>query len=355
MKKYNIAVVGATGAVGQEMINMLELRKFPVNNLYLYASARSKGKFLEFNKNKIKVQELTHNQIKNIGSFVDIALFSAGSVISKEYALKFVEQGVFVIDNSSAWRQEPDIPLVVPEVNSDELTKNKKLIANPNCSTIQMVVVLAPIHKKVKIKRIIVSTYQSVSGAGARAMHQLYVETKSLIKKLDKLKKITDINKNILIENTQRKILPSQIAFNLIPQIDVFLENNYTKEEMKMVNETKKILKCYNIKISATCVRVPVFRGHSESVWIELCKPLSLEEIKKILSESPGICVIDDTGKYPMPLDCAFNQITYVGRIRQDISKKNSFVMWIVSDNLLKGAALNAVEIAETLIRKNFV
>lgn len=339
MKEYRVAVVGATGAVGQEMIKLLELRKFPVKSLRLLASSRSVGKKSKFGDSDIAVEELKKDAIPDD---LDIALFSAGATVSKEYAPLFAQKGIFVIDNSSAWRMDPAIPLVVPEVNPQDLSKNKKLIANPNCSTIQMVVVLKPIHDYAIISRVIVSTYQSVSGAGGRAMEELRTQTETYL--------------------SGRPVVPGpkfahQIAFNLIPQIDVFTDNLYTKEEMKMVNETQKIMGDKNIKVSATCVRVPVYRSHSETVWIETDKKLSVEKTRELLSKADGITVVDDpkNGKYPMPLDGAFKDTTFVGRIREDLSCDNGITLWIVSDNLWKGAALNAVQIAEMLIAKGIL
>ncbi|MCX7716123.1 MAG: aspartate-semialdehyde dehydrogenase, partial [Endomicrobia bacterium] len=259
-------------------------------------------------------------------------------------------------------RMEKDIPLVVPEVNPHTLSKDKKIIANPNCSTIQMVVVLAPIHRYARIKRIIVSTYQSVSGAGGKAMVELFEESQYVIENLKKTDTLLTFDNNMFYaKKNQPSVFPKQIAFNLIPQIDIFLENLYTKEEMKMVNETKKILEAPEIKISAQCVRVPVFRGHSESVWIETEKKITVKEAKNILSSSAGVKVIDDPFnpdgglRYPTPVECAQQQLTYVGRIREDISCENGLVMWIVSDNLLKGAALNAIEILEEMKRRRII
>ncbi len=359
---YNIAVVGATGAVGQEMLNMLDIRKFPVNKIYPFASSRSKGKKIKFKNNEYEVIELTKENVEKYSNEIQLALFSAGASVSREFAPIFAQKGIFVVDNSSAWRMEPDIPLVVPEVNSHTLSKDKKIIANPNCSTIQMVVVLAPIHKVAKIKRIIVSTYQSVSGAGGKAMVELFEEAKKVLEKLERQTSLISSDNTIFfVEKQKDSIFPRQIAFNLIPQIDIFLQNLYTKEEMKMVNETKKILEDENIKISAQCVRVPVFRAHSESVWIETEKKITVAEIKEILSSQPSVKVIDDpfnedpTLRYPTPLDATSQQTTYVGRIREDLSCENGFVMWIVSDNLLKGAALNAVQILEKLIERKVV
>ncbi len=340
MKKYNVAVVGATGVVGNEMIKMLETRNFPVENIKLLASERSVGKKLKFNSKDVSVELLTHDSGKDI----DIALFSAGASTSREFAPSFAKYGAFVIDNSSEWRMNENCPLVVPEVNPDDLKKDKKIIANPNCSTIQMVVALKPIHNYAKIKRVIVSTYQAVSGAGIKGIHDLENQTKKIA------------NNEKIDQNTFEKF-PYQIARNLIPHIDVFMENGYTKEEMKMTNETKKIMGDNNILVSATCVRVPVLRAHSEAVWIETEKEVSPEKARELLKNAKGIEVIDDTAnqKYPMPLFAECQQKTFVGRIRKDITLKNGLTFWVVSDNLLKGAALNAVEIAETLIKKDIL
>lgn len=338
-QSYNVSVVGATGAVGLEMIKMLESRKFPVKNIKFLASQKSVGKKIKFNGKEVTVELLT----KDSGKGSDIALFSAGASVSKEFAPFFAADNCFVIDNSSAWRMDKDIPLVVPEVNPQDLSKDKKIIANPNCSTIQMVVALKPLHDKAKIKRVIVSTYQSVSGAGQKGINELIVQTKSWA-----------AGQTIPKESK----FQYQIAFNVIPHIDVFEDNGYTKEEMKMVNETKKIMNDNEIELSATCVRVPIFRSHSESVWIETQNPLSVKEAKDLLAASPGVELVDDpaSNKYPMPLHSENQQMTFVGRIRKDIStKNNALTFWIVSDNLLKGAALNAVQIAEELIKKNLV
>jgi aspartate-semialdehyde dehydrogenase len=338
MKAYNVAVVGATGAVGQEMIKMLLDRKFPVQSLRLLASERSAGKKVNVAGKDITVEKLTPESAKGL----DIALFSAGAGVSKEFAPYFAKAGCFVIDNSSAWRMEHDIPLVVPEVNSHDLSADKKIIANPNCSTIQMVVVLKPLHDAAKIKRVVVATYQSVSGAGGRGMDELEMQTRSWAK-------------NEPVPAASK--FPYPIAFNLIPQIDIFLENEYTKEEMKMVDETKKIMGDQSIAVSATCVRVPVFRAHSEAVWIETEKKLSSSDARKLLSKADGVEVMDDPAnkKYPMPFYAAHQQVTYVGRIREDISIDKGLTFWVVSDNLLKGAALNAVQIAEALVAKKIV
>jgi len=338
MKKYKVAVVGATGAVGEEMLKMLESRAFPVDSLKLLASERSVGKTLKYKGKDVAVEKLTPESAKNL----DIALFSAGATISKEFAPIFASNGCFVVDNSSAWRMDKEVPLVVPEVNPHHLSKDKKIIANPNCSTIQMVVALKPLHDAAKIKRVIVSTYQSVSGAGAKGIYELETQSRAWAK-----------NEPI----PQASKFQYQIAFNLIPQIDVFEDNGYTKEEMKMVNETRKILGDDSIALSATCVRVPVVRSHSETVWIETEKKLTVKQATELLSKANGIEVIDDIAnkKYPMPLYAQGKQVTYVGRIREDISGINGLTMWIVSDNLLKGAALNAVQIGEELIKQGII
>jgi aspartate-semialdehyde dehydrogenase len=335
MKKYKVAVVGATGAVGREMIKMLESRNFPVESIKFLASERSVGQKLKYKDVEVTVELLT----KSGGKGVDIALFSAGGDVSKEFAPFFAADGCFVIDNSSAWRMDKDVPLVVPEVNPYDLKKDKKIIANPNCSTIQMVVALKPLHDFAKIKRVIVSTYQSVSGAGQKGIDELAKQIKAWAKG----EAVAQASK-----------FQYQIAFNLIPQIDVFTENGYTKEEMKMTNETKKIMGDDSIEVSATCIRAPVFRSHSENVWIETEKPISPVKAKELLAKADGICLLDEpeNEKYPMPLFAENIQTTYVGRVRADIStKNNALTFWVVSDNLLKGAALNAVQIAETLVR----
>ncbi len=349
MKKYNVGVVGATGLVGREMVRMLEKQNFPVANLRLFASERSRGKTLKFKGKEIVVEQLTPSSFKvsssgekpSLQARLDIALFSAGGSISKEYAPLAAQEGVFVIDNSSAWRMDPEVPLVVPEINSHTLSKDKKIIANPNCSTIQMVVVLAPLHRKARIKRIVVSTYQAVSGAGQKAV----VELEEQVSAIASGKKVKPM------------VFPHQIAYNCIPQIDVFLENGYTKEEMKMVNETKKIIEDDSIAITATCVRVPVFRGHSEAVNIETERKITPQEARQILKKIEGVVVVDDISKlkYPLPTKAADSDETFVGRIREDQSISNGLNMWIVSDNLLKGAALNAVQIGEELINRKIL
>ncbi len=333
MKHYNVAILGATGAVGRTMLKVLEERNFPIEELKLLASERSAGTEIEFRGNKYVVETVTPESFEGI----DIALFSAGSSRSKIWAPIAAEKGAVVIDNSSAFRMEPDVPLVVPEVNPDDVHLHKGIIANPNCSTIQMVVALYPIHKKKRIKRIIVSTYQAVSGAGAKAIEDLEKETKSKFEG----------------KHYYPEALPASIAFNVIPRIDVFMENGYTKEEMKMLNETRKIMHAPDIKVSATCVRVPVFVGHSESVTIETEEPITPEEAREILKEAPGVIVEDDpeNNVYPMPIDVEGKDDVFVGRIRKDLAFENGLSMWVVADNLRKGAATNAVQIAEVLIK----
>ncbi|MBI5047409.1 MAG: aspartate-semialdehyde dehydrogenase [Deltaproteobacteria bacterium] len=334
--KYNVAVVGATGVVGQEIIRILEERKFPVDKITLLASERSAGQFLEYKGTAEKVCLLSEETFEGI----DIGLFSPGASVSAVYAPKAGKAGCIVIDNTSQFRMDPDVPLVVPEVNPKAVAEYKKrnIIANPNCSTIQMVVALKPIHDAVRIKRVVVSTYQAVSGAGKEAMDELSDQVLAIYNQ-------KDIEKNVF---------PHQIAFNCIPQIDVFLDNSYTKEEMKMVNETTKIMGDYSIKVTATTVRVPVFNSHSEVVNIETEKKITAKEVKKLLSKAAGVKVVDDANNklYPMPINASEKDEVFVGRIREDESIPNGINMWIVSDNLRKGAALNAVQIAEILIRE---
>ncbi len=335
MKTYQVAVVGATGAVGNEMIKTLEQRNFPVDKLKLLASERSLGVSIDYKGNMIPVEVLKEDSFEG----VKIGLFSAGGSVSEKYAPIAAKAGCVVVDNTSAFRMVPDIPLVVPEVNPEAIAqyKTKGIIANPNCSTIQMVVALKPIHDAVKIKRIVVSTYQAVSGTGKKAIEELSLQTRALLSGQEPVV----------------KVYPHRIAFNCLPQIDVFIENGYTKEEMKMVNETKKIFNDYSIGVTATTVRVPVFFGHSESVNIETEKKITPQEVKALLSKAPGIRVIDDPAKreYPLAIDAAGGDDTLVGRIREDESIPNGINMWVVADNLRKGAALNAVQIAEILIK----
>ncbi len=332
MKTVNVAVVGATGAVGNEMVKVLDQRDFPVQNLKLLASTRSAGSTLTFKGRNQLVELLDEASFKN----VDIALFSAGASISKTYAPIAAGSGCVVVDNSSAFRMDPQVPLVVPEVNPHAIARHRGIIANPNCSTIQMVVVLKPIHDVARIRRIVVSTYQAVSGTGKKAIDELLNQTRAILNS----------------EPTECNVYPHQIAFNCLPHIDIFMDNGYTKEEMKMINETRKIMEDDSIKITATTVRVPVFYGHSESVNIETERKILPHEVREILSEAPGIRVIDDPGnfKYPLAIDAAGRDETFVGRIREDPSIENGIDMWIVSDNIRKGAALNAVQIAEAVL-----
>src|SRR3982751_904708 len=327
-----VAVVGATGLVGTKMLQVLAERNFPVDELIPVASERSAGKEIEFNGKRYKVVGM----MDAIAAKPHLALFSAGGNTSLEWAPKFAEAGITVIDNSSAWRMDPEKPLVVPEVNADVLTANDKIIANPNCSTIQMVVALQPLHKRYKIKRVVVSTYQSVTGTGKKAVDQLFNEREG--KQGDMAYKY-------------------QIDLNALPQIDVFLENGYTKEEMKMVNETRKIMGDDSIRITSTTVRIPVMGGHSESVNVEFEKDFTIDEIKRILSEAEGVVVVDDPAaqQYPMPMDAHEKDEVFVGRIRRDETQPNTLNLWIVSDNLRKGAATNAVQIAEYLQAKGLL
>lgn len=332
-EKYIVAVVGATGAVGTEMIATLEQRDFPIEKIRLFASDRSTGKTLQYKGQDIKVEALSETCFQGI----DIALFSAGGERSKIWAPVAAKSGCVVIDNSSEWRMDPTVPLVVPEVNPQDLDWHKGIIANPNCSTIQMVVALKPLHDAAKIKRVVVSTYQAVSGTGKKAMDELMQQTTDLLN----------------FRPATPAVYPHQIAFNVLPQIDKFLESGYTKEEMKMVNETKKILGDDSIRVTATTVRVPVFRGHSESVNIETEQKLTVNQVRELLAQAPGITLFDapEKGVYPMPIDCDGKDDVYVGRIREDESVDNGINIWVVADNLRKGAALNAVQIAEVLIR----
>ena len=335
LEKLNIAVAGATGAVGNQMLTCLEERNFPIKTIKLLASRRSAGRKLRFRGDQIAVEELTENSFKGI----DIALFSAGGTASTDFAPFAAKNGCVVVDNSSAWRMDPKVPLVVPEVNSHAIAgyTNKGIIANPNCSTIQMVVPLNPIHKKYKIKRVVVSTYQAVSGTGKKAIDELFDQTRSMINFID----------------YEKKVYPHRIAFNCIPHIDVFMDNGYTNEEIKMVNETRKILEDDNIGITATAVRVPVYFGHSEAVNIETEKDILADEVRTLLENEPGIKVVDNPGKniYPLAIDAAGQDLTLVGRIRDDESVKNGINIWIVADNIRKGAATNAVQIAEILAK----
>jgi aspartate-semialdehyde dehydrogenase len=328
---YVVAVVGATGAVGNEMIEVLEERKFPVARLVPLASARSAGGTVTFEGNEVPIEVLTKDSFAG----VDIALFSAGADLSREFAPIAVKAGAVVIDNSAAWRMTPEVPLVVPEVNAHDIQRHKGIIANPNCSTIQMVVALKPLHDEAKIKRIVVTTFQSVSGTGKDAMDELMAECQDLLS----------------FKSASPKVYPYQIAFNCLPQIDDFLPSGYTKEEMKMVHETRKIMGDQSIHVTATTVRVPVYVGHSEAVNIETERKLSANEARAILSTAPGVLLYDDPPHkiYPMPLEVAGKDEVYVGRVREDESIANGLNLWVVADNLRKGAALNAVQIAEHL------
>jgi aspartate-semialdehyde dehydrogenase len=336
---YRVAVVGATGNVGREMMNVLAERRFPADEVYAIASRRSIGVEVSYGERTLKCHDLEQFDF----SKADICLMSAGSGPSREWSPRIGAKGCVVIDNSSAWRYDQDVPLVVPEVNADAVKgyAKKMIIANPNCSTAQMVVALKPLHDAATIKRVVVSTYQSVSGAGKEAMDELFLQTKG---------------KYVPGQEVEPKKFPKEIAFNVIPHIDAFMEDGYTKEEWKMLAETKKILDP-KIKVTATCVRVPVFVGHSEAVNLELERPITVEEARSLLREAPGVMVVDkrEPGGYVTPVEAAGEFATYVSRIREDTTVENGLAMWIVSDNLLKGAALNAVQIAETLINRGLM
>jgi aspartate-semialdehyde dehydrogenase len=335
-KRFNVAVAGATGAVGNQMISCLEEMNFPVTSIRLLASSRSVGRRLRFRGDMVAVEELTEASFAGM----DIALFSAGGAASQRFAPVAAQAGCVVIDNSSAWRMDPQVPLVVPEVNPHAVAEyhRKGIIANPNCSTIQMVVALNPIHRRFGIRRIVVSTYQSVSGTGKKAIDELFNQTRAMINFLE----------------VETRVYPHRIAFNCLPHIDAFLENGYTKEEMKMVNETRKILEAPTVGVTATTVRVPVFFGHSESVNVETIEHASAEEVRALLSSAPGVTVVDDpaNNRYPLALEAAGRDSTFVGRIRQDESIPNGINLWIVADNIRKGAATNAVQIAQVLAER---
>jgi aspartate-semialdehyde dehydrogenase len=335
---YKVAVVGATGNVGREMLEILAERKFPADEVVPVASRRSQGVDVSFGDKTLKCRALENCDFSD----VDICLMSAGSSVSKEWSPKIAAQGAVVIDNSSQWRYDSDVPLVVPEVNADAVAgfRKKGIIANPNCSTAQLVVALKPLHDKAKIKRVVVATYQSVSGAGKEAMDELFAQTKSVF----------------TMDEMESKKFPKRIAFNLIPHIDVFMEDGYTKEEWKMVAETKKILDP-KIKLVATCVRVPVFIGHSEAVNIEFENPITADEAREILRNAPGCLVIDkrENGGYVTPYECVGEDATYISRVREDPTIDNGLVLWCVSDNLRKGAALNAIQIAECLVNRKLI
>lgn len=336
-RAYNVAVVGATGIVGENMRTVLEEKNFPLSGIRFLASERSVGRQLTFRGEKHRVELLAGESFANI----DIALFSAGAAVSREFVPHAVKSGAICIDNTSAFRMDEDVPLVVPEVNPRDLNKHKGIIANPNCSTIQMVLVLKPIHDKAGIERVVVSTYQAVSGAGRNALNEMLAQTR------------------LVLEGGEAvpSVFPRQIAFNCLPHIDIFLENRYTKEEMKMVNETKKIMGDSDINVTATCVRVPVSIGHSEAVNVQTRIKITADETIDILSGAPGVTVMDDPSElvYPTAVDAAGNNRTFVGRIREDESIANGLNLWIVSDNLRKGAALNAVQIAEKLVEEGLL
>jgi aspartate-semialdehyde dehydrogenase len=335
---YRVAVVGATGNVGREMLNILDERNFPVDELFAVASRRSQGVEVSFGDATVKCQALEHFDFSKI----DICLMSAGGTVSKEWSPRIAAQGAVVIDNSSAWRYDADVPLVVPEVNPEAVAgfRRRGIIANPNCSTAQLVVALKPLHDAATIRRVVVSTYQSVSGAGKDAMDELWDQTKGIY-----------VN-----QSPEPSKFPKQIAFNVIPHIDVFMEDGSTKEEWKMVAETKKILDP-KIKLTATCVRVPVFVGHSEAINLEFERPISAEEARDLLREAPGVLVVDkrEPGGYVTPIECVGDYATFVSRIREDPTVENGLSLWVVSDNLRKGAALNAVQIAESLVSRGML
>ena len=337
MKKFNVVVLGATGAVGREFRKILIERNFPIEKIKFLGSS-SVGQIVDFGDKKVEVEAVTDDCFTGY----DIALFSAGGEISKKVAGKAVESGCVVIDNSSAWRMDPHVPLVVPEVNPHVVEKHKGIIANPNCSTIQMVLALKPVHDAAKIKRVVVSTYQAVSGTGINAIDECMEQAKSIVN-----------NKAV----SKPEVYPHQIAFNALPHIDVFLDNKYTKEEMKMVDETKKIMGDDSIKLTSTTVRIPVIYGHSESVNIETERKISADEVTELLKNMSGVTVIDnpENNEYPLAIDAAGKDDVYVGRIREDESIDNGINMWIVSDNIRKGAALNTIQIAELIIEKGLV
>jgi aspartate-semialdehyde dehydrogenase len=335
---YKVAVIGATGNVGREMLNILAEREFPADEVFAIASRRSMGVEVSYGDKRLKCQDLEQFDFRGI----DFALMSAGSVISKEWSPRIGAQACVVIDNSSCWRYDADVPLIVPEVNADAVVgfTKKNIIANPNCSTAQLVVVLKPLHDAARIKRVVVSTYQSVSGAGKEAMDELWDQTKGIF----------------TTGPAEPKKFTKQIAFNVIPHIDFFLDDGSTKEEWKMVVETKKILDP-KIKLTATCVRVPVFVGHSEAVNVEFEEPITTDQARKILREAPGLLVVDkrEPGGYVTPVECVGDYATYVSRIREDQTVDNGLSFWVVSDNLRKGAALNTVQIAELIINRKLL
>ena len=337
MKRYNLVILGATGAVGHEFRKILLQRNFPINTIRFLGSS-SVGKVIDFADQKVEVEPVKDDSFQGC----DIGLFSAGATISREVAKGAAKSGCVVVDNSSAWRMEKDVPLVVPEVNPDDVKWHSGIIANPNCSTIQMVVPLKPIHDHARIKRVVVSTYQAVSGTGLSAIEECRIQSRDILEER---------------EPSQVEVYPHQIAFNALPHIDVFLENDYTKEEMKMVNETQKIMGDDSIKVTATTVRIPVFYGHSESINIETEKKISADEVRELLRAMSGVTVIDNPAEnqYPLATDAAGKDDIFVGRIREDESIPNGINMWVVSDNIRKGAALNTIQIAELLIEKGMI
>jgi aspartate-semialdehyde dehydrogenase len=337
MKEYKVAIVGATGLVGQEFIRVLEQRDFPMASVDLLASERSVGKKMMVKGNQVEVGEAAPESFQGI----DIALFSAGAEISRHLSPIAAKSRAVVIDNSAAFRMEATVPLVVPEVNPEDIKWHRGIIANPNCSTIQMVVALYPLHQVNPIKRIIVDTYQAVSGTGAAAVDELTTQVKQVLNG----------------QNTIPHVYPHQIAFNILPEVDVFWDNGYTREEWKMVEETKKIMHAADIAVSATCVRVPVFTGHSEAIHVEFSRPMSPDDAERILAEAPGVKILDDPAisLYPQPWSAAGTDDVFVGRIRRDVSHPNGLVFWVVADNLRKGAALNAVQIAEEMVKRDWV
>ena len=337
MKGYKVAIVGATGLVGQEFIKVLEQRNFPMESIHLLASDRSAGKKLFVTHQEIEVEETVPESFEGI----DIALFSAGAEISRYFSPLAAQLGAVVVDNSSAFRMMPKVPLVVPEVNPEDIKWHNGIIANPNCSTIQMVVALYPLHQVNPIKRIIVDTYQAVSGTGSAAVEELTTQARQVMDG----------------QSAVPHVYPHQIAFNLLPEIDVFLDNGYTKEEWKLVEETRKIMHADDMAISATCVRAPVFIGHSEAINVEFSRPMSPSEARNILAQAPGVKLLDDPtiSLYPQPWSVAGTDEVFIGRIRQDASHPNGLAMWVVADNLRKGAALNAVQIAEEMVKREWI
>ena len=337
MKEYRVAIVGATGLVGQEFIKTLEQRSFPMASIELLASERSVGKRLMVKGEEVEVREATSESFLG----VEIALFSAGAEISRHLSPIAAKSGAVVVDNSAAFRMMPNVPLVVPEVNPEDIERHQGIIANPNCSTIQMVVALYPLHKANPIKRIIVDTYQAVSGTGVAAVDELTTQVRQVLNG----------------QQTIPHVYPHQIAFNVLPEIDVFWDNGYTREEWKLVEEAKKIMHANELAISATCVRVPVFTGHSEAIHIEFSHPMMPDEAERILAEAPGVKILDDPAisLYPQPWPAAGTDEVFVGRIRRDASHSNGLAMWVVADNLRKGAALNAVQIAEEMVKRDWV